>query len=124
MARIDKHNAAPISLRRHFCVLATVWTMVIVAMWSWNMHHKQVETSETARHHVRTAFEKDLIYRHWAANHGGVCEPIPESTPTHPHLAHTEERGISARSGRKLTLVDPAYMTRFINKMSGSNKDK
>ncbi len=117
MARVDKHNAAPIRLRRHFCVLAAAWTLVIVGMWSWNLYHQKTETLESARHHARTAFDKDIVYRDWAADHGGVYVPITETTQPNPYLTHIEERDITTPSGRKLTLVDPAYMTRQVNEL-------
>jgi two-component system, NtrC family, sensor kinase len=46
--------------------------------------------------------------------HGGVYVPVTEQTPPNPHLKQIFERDITTPSGRKLTLVNPAYMTRQV----------
>ncbi len=58
------------------------------------------------------SFEKDLVYRQWAASHGGVYVPISKETPPNPYLSHIKNRDITTTDGQKLTLVNPAYMTR------------
>ncbi len=66
---------------------------------------------------ARICFEKDILYRRWAANHGGVYAPITRDTPANPYLAHLPERDIETPSGRKLTLINPAYMTRQVHEL-------
>ena len=48
------------------------------------------------------------------AGHGGVYVPATEETPRNPYLSHIYERDITTPSGRPLTLVNPAYMTRQV----------
>ena len=60
------------------------------------------------------ALEKDLLYRRWAARQGGVYVPESSWTPPNPHLSHIPERDITTPSGRRLTLMNPAYMTRQV----------
>ena len=38
--------------------------------------------------------------------------PIDEKTPPNPHLEHVPERDIQTPSGKRLTLMNPAYMVR------------
>jgi len=46
--------------------------------------------------------------------HGGVYVPVTEYTPPNPYLKNINERDISTPGGKKLTLVNPAYMTRQV----------
>ena len=64
----------------------------------------------TAQHR----FEKDLEYRLWAASHGGFYVPVTEETQANPYLDQVEERDIETPSGKKLTLMNPAYMSRQV----------
>ena len=54
----------------------------------------------------------------WAARHGGVYAPVTEHTPPNPHLSHIPERDIQTPSGRRLTLINPAYMTRQVHELA------
>ena len=69
-------------------------------------------TNELARKEARANFNKDQAFRFWATQHGGVYVPITEHTPPNPALAHLPERDIETPSGKKLTLMNPAYMLR------------
>jgi diguanylate cyclase (GGDEF)-like protein len=63
---------------------------------------------------ARINFDKDLLYRRWASKHGGVYVPVTADTPPNPYLEHVSERDITTPSGRQLTLMNPAYMTRQV----------
>lgn len=65
-------------------------------------------------------FDKDLIYRRWASMHGGVYVPIDSITPPNPYLNHIPDRDIQTTTGKKLTLMNPAYMTRQVHEISFS----
>ena len=43
--------------------------------------------------------------------------PASEQTPPNPYVAHVEERDISTPSGRTLTPLNPAYMTREVHEL-------
>lgn len=62
-------------------------------------------------------FEKDVVYRKWASIHGGVYVPVSERTPPNPYLANVPNRDVETTSGLKLTLVNPAYMTRQVHEL-------
>ena len=62
-------------------------------------------------------FEKDVVYRKWASIHGGVYVPVSEHTPPNPYLANVPNRDVETTSGLKLTLVNPAYMTRQVHEL-------
>src|SRR5450631_391730 len=58
--------------------------------------------------------EKDLLYRRWASLHGGVYVPVTDRTPSNPYLKDIAEQDITTPSGRRLTLMNPAYMNRQV----------
>lgn len=55
--------------------------------------------------------------RDWNASHAGVYVPVTEQTQPNPYLEHPD-RDLATTSGLRLTLVNPAYMTRQISELS------
>jgi PAS domain S-box-containing protein len=94
--------------------MALVWTLIIAGLLAAisSQHRKAVR--QTAITEARTYFQKDLAFRRWAASHGGVYVPITEQTPPNEYLSHIPERDIETPSGKKLTLINPAYMLRLL----------
>ncbi|MBI5847851.1 MAG: DUF3365 domain-containing protein [Nitrospirae bacterium] len=80
-------------------------------LYSDQVNHKR-QMQELAKGEAASAFEKDLIYRRWNTSHGGVYVPVTQNTPPNPHLANIPERDLTTTTGKKLTLMNPAYMTR------------
>jgi signal transduction histidine kinase len=104
-------------LRSYFWTLLVLWTVFVGLILLWSLFRQKHETEQVARIQARSSFEKDLVYRRWATSHGGVYVPITDRTPPNPYLSHIEERDITTPSGRALTLVNPAYMTRQVHEM-------
>jgi hypothetical protein len=73
---------------------------------------------ENGRIWARTHFEKDVLYRLWNASAGGVYLPVSDKTPPNPYLSHLPERDLTTPSGRVLTLINPAYMTRQVHELA------
>jgi len=99
--------------RRHEFIALAAWSALIGGMWLWYCQINGDDALEMARTHARAAYEKDLTYRRWNASHGGVYVPVTDKTRPNP-LLHVPDRDISTPSGRKLTLVNPAFMTRQV----------
>ncbi|MFO7812936.1 MAG: DUF3365 domain-containing protein [Pelovirga sp.] len=122
----DKSNTTHPSLNRHspprflFLLSALIWTLAIVGMAYWHYHSTRAAITENARTAARYSIHKDITYRHWATNHGGVYVPMTEQTPASPYLAHLAERDLVTPSGRRLTLVNPAYMTRQVHEIANT----
>ncbi|MGD1993021.1 MAG: PAS domain-containing protein, partial [Anaerolineae bacterium] len=103
--------------RRYILAAAAIWTIIVGSLLGWNLYQQRLETLDVARATARTAYEKDIIYRRWNTQHGGVYVPVTDETLPNPYLAHIPERDISTRLGTELTLVNPAYMTRQVHEM-------
>ena len=99
-------------LKRNVLILASVWTLVLGSSLVWNLLVIRRGVQAQATIEARSLFNKDLVYRRWAADRGGVYVPETESTPPNPHLSFVKERDIETPSGKKPTLMNPAYIIR------------
>ena len=102
----------------HWSGLILLWTAIIAFAWIWNVKDRRVEIIQQSVQMARVAFEKDVMYRLWNSAHGGVYVPVTDQTQPNDYLSDVEERDIVTASGRKLTLMNPAYMTRQVHEMS------
>lgn len=91
------------------------WTLVgaFFAWYSFGL----VEDSVRAQAHGKAmeAFNKDHSFRLWGTMHGGVYVPITEETQPNPYLKNVPDKNITTHSGKRLTLMNPAYMVRQLN---------
>jgi PAS domain S-box-containing protein len=94
--------------------MAIVWTLLMAGIFAINVHQHRQMTTQTAVAEARLHFEKDQAFRAWGTLHGGVYVPVSEQTPPNPHLNHVPERDITTPAGKKLTLINPAYMIRQV----------
>ena len=101
-------------LFRYAVALLLFWTLVIGISLAWTIKYQYVHTQEMATKEANIAFDRDVAIRIWAASHGGLYVPTNEQTPPNPYLAHIPERDITTPSGKKLTLMNPAYMLRQV----------
>ncbi len=97
---------------------ALVWTLIIAGLGWWHYQRTAFGYLENARTAARYSIQKDMAYRRWSTEHGGVYVPVTAKTPPNPYLTHVAERDIATPSGRELTLVNPAYMTRQVHQMA------
>jgi signal transduction histidine kinase len=101
------------TLRVFYLVSATIaigFTLLIACSLALIFRRAKVEAMALARNEAAATFNKDQAFRSWATMHGGVYVPVTGETPPNPYLSHIPERDITAPSGRRLTLMNPAYM--------------
>ncbi|MEE8403464.1 MAG: ATP-binding protein [Candidatus Hydrothermarchaeaceae archaeon] len=113
----EKTEVRSPGLERYIWTLAVIWTVIVAASLVWNVTHMNQNTLEEARIQARVAYDKDVIYRYWNAEHGGVYVPVTEETQPSPYMSHLSERDITTPSGRTLTLVNHAYMARQVHEL-------
>jgi len=109
---IHESNSDTAPLVKWFLTGAIIWSSLIAASLYWNYTQGQQQNVNLARNEALANFNKDKAFRFWGASHGGVYVPITERTQPNPRLAHIPERDITTPSGKKLTLMNPAYMLR------------
>jgi PAS domain S-box-containing protein len=109
-----RKKAPAIPLKHYGWILIGVWTLVVAASLGWDLLQHREEAIDIARHVARTNYERDALYRRWAAVHGGVYVPVTPDTHPSPYLAQEPKRDIITPGGRHLTLLTPAYITRQV----------
>ncbi len=100
-------------------MLALAWTFAVALSLAWSYFLEQNTVSEMARIQARTAYEKDVLYRRWNTQRGGVYAPITEQTQPNPYLT-VPNRDLMTGDGLALTMVNPAYMTRQVHELGAS----
>ncbi len=100
---------------RHLLVFFVFWSVVVAVLAAVNSYRLQQITREIGIREARASFNKDQAIRSWSTLHGGVYVPIDAATPPNPHLDHIPDRDITTPTGKKLTLMNPAYMIRQMN---------
>jgi PAS domain S-box-containing protein len=109
-------------LKRNILILFGVWTLIIGFSLSISYFQARDAAHNSATAAARSLFTKDVLYRHWNAHHGGVYVPITESTQPNPYLTQIQDRDVETLSGKRLTLINPAYMTRQVHELGLESK--
>ena len=104
-------------LKTMFFGLALFWSVLLVILSGWDYWQSYSSMTMLVKSMASETYKKDLLYRRWATIHGGVYAPATPETPPNPYLLHIPERDIITPSGKKLTLVNPAYMTRQVHEL-------
>ena len=97
--------------------VAMLWSLLIAISLIWNIKIEKTRTYDTASIEARTAFEKDIVYRRWNAENDGVYGLVSDKTQPNPYL-NASERDIITPWGKKLTKINPAYMTRQVHELA------
>ncbi|MHB9074340.1 MAG: diguanylate cyclase domain-containing protein [Desulfobaccales bacterium] len=100
--------------RRFGLLLLVVWTVVVAVSLARNLSRQQEATLKLAHMTAIALYNKDIHYRRWASEFGGVYVPITPTSLPNPHLTRVPERDIQTPSGKRLTLINPAYMNRLV----------
>lgn len=98
-------------------LLGLFWTVLLVALFIWNVASERRHIMELAEYQARAFFQQILATRSWNSAHGGVFAPVGPNAPPNMHLPQ-EERLITTSSGLTLVRINPAYMTRQIAEIS------
>jgi len=103
--------------RRLFVIgilFSVFWTAFVYYLYRNALSSDERNVVDNALVEARIAYEKDITYRRWAAQLGGVYVEITDSLQPNPYL-EVPERDVTTDSGKRLTLVNPAYMTRMVH---------
>ncbi|MBF0252695.1 MAG: DUF3365 domain-containing protein [Candidatus Omnitrophica bacterium] len=103
-------------------IALTGWTILVFFLILFSLLSNRNEAFEMARMQAEIGIEKDMIYRQWNAMQGGVYVPLTEKTSPNPYL-DVEDKVIETTKGMKLTLINPAYMTRQVQELASTYSD-
>jgi PAS domain S-box-containing protein len=100
-------------LDKYILLLILGWTVLVLVSLSWNSRITRLNNIEKARIVARSFYDLTIEFRRWGSLHGGVYVPVTDTMQPNPYLT-VAERDITTTTGRKLTLVNPAWMTRQV----------
>jgi PAS domain S-box-containing protein len=112
MQNINDGQRRSLSVWPYIVVAAFVWTAVLAGLLYRDVSMIHDQTRQLIHREAVANFNKDQGFRDWGTLHGGVYVPVTKKTPPSPYMAHIPERDIETPSGKKLTLMNPAYMVR------------
>lgn len=97
---------------RYLMAVIVLWTLILGISLAWNIYIAERNSLDNARIEAGTVFERNLIFRRWSAEHGGVYVVVGGDIKPNPYLSNIAERDVKTPSGRTLTLLNPAFMMR------------
>lgn len=104
-------------MKKHtFVVYGMLWLLLITVTFYQQMADTKHYAQRIAIRQAQMFFDHIVLLRQWNALHGGVYVPVTEKTKPNA-LLHGPERDVETKDGRKLTLINPAYMTRQFSEM-------
>jgi two-component system sensor histidine kinase/response regulator len=90
-------------------------------MVAWSLHSHVADLRENALNIMaegaRNMLRMVVMTRAWNAEHGGVYVLVNDKVQPNPYLEHPD-RDLVTSDGRKLTMINPAYMTRLISELA------
>ena len=97
--------------------LFLAWTVFVIfsLLLTIRNHHKAILQEATIE--ARTQLEVNLEYRNLISKLGGVYASVDNVSPN-PYL-NVPKRDITTKDGNRLTLLNPAYMTRLMFRNNG-----
>lgn len=99
-----------------WCLGALIfWLLLQVASSVFFQHSGWSIVDILGREIGRSVLHKDVTYRAWNANVGGIYVPVSEKIKPNPYLKVDSLRDLFTSTGEKLTLINPAYMTRLVH---------
>jgi len=117
---IEKKQKIETFVNNYFILILIFWsTLLFISLW-FNISSQKTKTIDIVTNIAQSNFNKDLAFRLWATSHGGVYVQPSETTPPSPWLSHLKDRDVVTTDGKKLTLMNPAYMLRQM--MDGYSK--
>lgn len=103
---------------RKYIFVIVIWSLLMSTSLIWNIYQIRNNSFFTATAAARANIEKDIIVRKWATSHGGVYVSPDETTQSNPYL-NVPDRDVETTTGKKLTLMNPAYIMRDIQNKYG-----
>lgn len=106
-----------------------VWWLLPLAIWAGAVaialaaqvvDHRR-HGLEVATEGARDMFRMIVLTRSWNASHNGVYVPVSATTQPNPYLIHPR-RDLITTDGQRLTMVNPAYMTRQIAELTNNTR--
>lgn len=110
-----------VSRRAWWLLPLILWAMTVAVSLFTQFAEQRQHVLEVATEGARDMFQMVVLMRAWNAGHGGVYVPVTEQTQPNPYLEHPR-RDLITRDGQRLTMINPAFMTRQISEQATKNE--
>ena len=104
-----------------FLLISITWTATMAGIFLFTYKANYDSAVLAAKSAAVNTYRKDIVYRKWASVHGGVYVSASDLTPPNPYLANISDRDVETTGGKKLTLVNPEYMTRQVQELGAKD---
>lgn len=111
-----------VTQRLWWIAIVGFWALVATFSYQWQYNRLEADAIDMATIRGREVFTMVQITRSWNASHGGIYAKVTPESPENPFLEHPDKNAQTAL-GKKLTMINPAYMTRQINEMLAKETD-
>ncbi|MDO9067454.1 MAG: histidine kinase, partial [Deltaproteobacteria bacterium] len=75
------HAQREFSISRLRLAAILAWTVLAIITAIWECHDSREFKNSNALAMARASIDKDIVFRSWAAGHGGVYVPVTGKTP-------------------------------------------
>jgi signal transduction histidine kinase len=103
--------------RRYWWALLLAWAAAVLLSLQDGLGDIRRYNLEVAAAGARNMFQMVWLARQWNASHTAVYVPVDENTQPNPYL-QDPRRDVETLDGQKLTMINPAYMTRLIGEIA------
>ena len=110
---MQNNTSAGLKQLRLWCAAALLfWSLLLSGSLGLYVQHEWQSVEFIGKKIGLTAVNKDYIYELWNAHNAGVYVPVNDRNQPNPYLSGVADRDIVTPGGKKLTLINPAHMTR------------
>lgn len=103
--------------RRYWWGLLLAWAVAVLLSLQHSLGDIRRYNLEVAAAGARNMFQMVWLARQWNASHTAVYVPVDGNTQPNPYLKDPR-RDVETRDGQRLTMINPAYMTRLIGEIA------
>ncbi|MBF0345774.1 MAG: DUF3365 domain-containing protein [Nitrospirae bacterium] len=98
-----------------------MWSIIVAISLIWNLSSLNKYVFDMAEASGKSMFSLIQLTRLWNAQHSGVYTEITAKNQPNPYL-DIPDRDVATTSGKMLTKINPAYMTRQISEIAKKSK--
>jgi len=117
----NRNSSKPTTLRT-FAIIAFFWTAIILCFGFIANSWVKDKTFRLTFEQARALLQMIVDTRYWNAHHGPIYAPVTPKTQPNPFL-DVANRDITAQNGQKLTMINPAYMTRQLSEIASKRNN-
>lgn len=116
--RGSRPDIPPFVARRAIWLLPLMlWALLVGVSLVHQLADLRQQSLDVATEGARNMFKMVVMTRAWNAKLGGVYASVTEHVQPNPYLQHPR-RDLVTRDGMRLTMINPAYMTRLVAELA------